>query len=143
LNVFTTRWMLQKKITVIPVVKDEGANGDRDYIQWDTVSLTSLLDIFVIFAYYAHILQNFFNSWRTASRIELDALSANYAGWRRVGATVLYGGMRQVKLEFAAIGTSNQYTFLRKIAVKSRQIKCCQKIKGKFLSFKAEHSLFT
>lgn len=41
-----------KKITVIPIVKDEGANGDRDFIQWDTVSLMSLLDIFVIFAYY-------------------------------------------------------------------------------------------
>jgi hypothetical protein len=41
-----------KKITIIPVVKDEGINGDRDYIQWDTVSLMSLLDVFVIFAYY-------------------------------------------------------------------------------------------
>jgi hypothetical protein len=41
-----------KKITVIPVVKDEGANGDQDFIQWDTVSLMSLLDVFVVFAYY-------------------------------------------------------------------------------------------
>ncbi len=37
---------------MIPIVKDEGANGDRDFIQWDTVSLMSLLDVFVIFAYY-------------------------------------------------------------------------------------------
>ncbi|MBW7952723.1 MAG: hypothetical protein H3C56_09290, partial [Chitinophagaceae bacterium] len=43
---------ISKKITVIPVVKDEGAKGDRDFIQWDTVSLMSLLDVFVIFAYY-------------------------------------------------------------------------------------------
>jgi len=41
-----------KKITIIPVVKDEGAAGDRDFIQWDTVSLMSLLEVFVIFAYY-------------------------------------------------------------------------------------------
>ncbi|MEZ4907838.1 MAG: hypothetical protein R2771_09435 [Saprospiraceae bacterium] len=41
-----------KKLTVIPILKDEGKNGDRDFIQWDTVSLMSLLDIFVIFAYY-------------------------------------------------------------------------------------------
>ena len=41
-----------KKITVIPIVKDEGASGDRDFLQWDTVSLMSLLDVFVIFAYY-------------------------------------------------------------------------------------------
>jgi len=41
-----------KKITVIPIVKDEGAAGDRDFLQWDTVSLMSLLDVYVIFAYY-------------------------------------------------------------------------------------------
>ncbi len=41
-----------KKITVIPIVKDEGAAGDRDFLQWDSVSLMSLLDVFVIFAYY-------------------------------------------------------------------------------------------
>ena len=43
---------LSKKITIIPIVKDEGASGDRDFIQWDTASLMSLLDVFVIFAYY-------------------------------------------------------------------------------------------
>jgi hypothetical protein len=43
---------ISKKITVIPIVKDEGAAGDRDFIQWDTVSMMSLLDVFVIFAYY-------------------------------------------------------------------------------------------
>ncbi|KAA6305549.1 hypothetical protein EZS27_042798, partial [termite gut metagenome] len=43
---------ISKKITVIPIVKDEGGEGDRDYIQWDTVSLMSLLDVFVVFAYY-------------------------------------------------------------------------------------------
>ncbi|MDR0800861.1 MAG: hypothetical protein LBN01_05020 [Endomicrobium sp.] len=44
---------ISKKITVIPVVKDEGKNGDRDFLQWDTVSMMSLLDIYVIFAYYS------------------------------------------------------------------------------------------
>lgn len=44
---------ISKKITVIPIVKDEGAGGDRDFIQWDTVSLMSLLDVYVIFAYYS------------------------------------------------------------------------------------------
>jgi hypothetical protein len=41
-----------KRITVIPIIKDEGAKGDRDFIQWDTVSLMSLLDVYVILAYY-------------------------------------------------------------------------------------------
>lgn len=43
---------ISKKITAIPIVKDEGAKGDRDFIQWDTVSLMSLLDVFIIFAHY-------------------------------------------------------------------------------------------
>ena len=41
-----------KKITVIPIVKDEGFEGERDFIQWDTVSLMSLLDVYVILGYY-------------------------------------------------------------------------------------------
>jgi hypothetical protein len=41
-----------KKITIIPIVKDEGSEGDRDFIQWDTVSMMSLLDVYVILAYY-------------------------------------------------------------------------------------------
>jgi hypothetical protein len=43
---------ISKKITVIPIIKDEGAKGDRDFVQWDTVSLMSLLDVYVVFAYY-------------------------------------------------------------------------------------------
>jgi hypothetical protein len=41
-----------KKITIIPVVKDEGAAGDRDFLQWDTIALMSLLDVYVIPAFY-------------------------------------------------------------------------------------------
>jgi len=41
-----------KKITIIPLVKDEGKTGDRDFIQWDTIALMSLLDVYVIPAYY-------------------------------------------------------------------------------------------
>ena len=42
-----------KKITIIPVFKDEGKEGDRDFLQWDTISLMSLLGIYVIVAYYS------------------------------------------------------------------------------------------
>lgn len=41
-----------KRITVIPIVKDEGLEGDRDFLQWDTISLMSLLDVYVILSYY-------------------------------------------------------------------------------------------
>lgn len=42
----------KSRITIIPLVKDEGVEGDRDYLQWDTVSLMSLLGVYVIVAYY-------------------------------------------------------------------------------------------
>lgn len=41
-----------KVVAVIPIVKDEGVRGDRDFLQWDTVSLMSLLNVYVIPAYY-------------------------------------------------------------------------------------------
>ena len=44
---------VSKRVTVIPIIKDEGLEGDRDFIQWDTVSLMSLLNVYVIFAYYS------------------------------------------------------------------------------------------
>jgi hypothetical protein len=47
-----------KKITIIPAIKDEGFDGDRDFIQWDTVSLMSLLDVYVILAYYSEAEKN-------------------------------------------------------------------------------------
>jgi len=40
------------RITIIPFLKDEGKQGDRDFIQWDTVSLMSLLGVYVILGYY-------------------------------------------------------------------------------------------
>ncbi len=41
-----------KKLTIIPIVKDEGFDGDRDFLQWDTIALMSLLGVYVIIGYY-------------------------------------------------------------------------------------------
>lgn len=41
-----------KIVTIIPFMKDEGIEGDRDFLQWDTISLMSLLGIYVIICYY-------------------------------------------------------------------------------------------
>ncbi len=47
-----------KKVTIIPVVKDEGLGGERDFLQWDTISLLSLLDVHVVLAYYSDAIKN-------------------------------------------------------------------------------------
>jgi hypothetical protein len=52
-RVYDTLGFSGKRITIIPVFKDEGKEGDRDFLQWDTVSLMSLLGVYVIIAYYS------------------------------------------------------------------------------------------
>lgn len=41
-----------KRATIIPIFKDEGADGERDFLQFDTVSLLNLLDVYLILGYY-------------------------------------------------------------------------------------------
>ena len=57
-RVYNTLDFNGKKITVIPVFKDEGFDGDRDFLQWDTISLMNLLGVYVIIAYYKKAKRN-------------------------------------------------------------------------------------
>jgi hypothetical protein len=52
-RVYDTLSFSGKKATIIPILKDEGKQGDRDFLQWDTISLMSLLGVYVIISYYA------------------------------------------------------------------------------------------
>lgn len=57
-RVYNTLGFTGKKITIIPVIKDEGKDGDRDFLQWDTISLMSLLGVYVIIGYYVEAERN-------------------------------------------------------------------------------------
>lgn len=57
-RVYDTLAFSGKKVTIIPVVKDEGLGGERDFLQWDTVSLLSLLNVHVVLAYYSEATKN-------------------------------------------------------------------------------------
>ncbi|NPV57723.1 MAG: hypothetical protein HPY76_13790 [Anaerolineae bacterium] len=57
-RIYDTLAFSGRKVTVIPIYKDEGADGDRDFIQWDTISLMSLLGVYVIISYYAQASKN-------------------------------------------------------------------------------------
>lgn len=52
MRVYDTLAFPGKKVTIIPIFKDEGAEGDRDFLQWDTISLMSLLHVYVIIGFY-------------------------------------------------------------------------------------------
>jgi len=51
-RVYNTLSFAGKKVAIIPIFKDEGKDGDRDFLQWDTISLMSLLGVHVIISYY-------------------------------------------------------------------------------------------
>lgn len=46
------------RLTVIPVIKDEGIDGDLDRIQYSTVSWMNLLNIYIVLAYYDRATKN-------------------------------------------------------------------------------------
>lgn len=57
-RVYDSLGYMGKRATVIPIMKDEGKDGDRDFLQWDTVSLMSLLGIYVVIGYYENASRN-------------------------------------------------------------------------------------
>jgi hypothetical protein len=46
------------RLTIIPVIKDEGLNGDLDRIQYSTISWMNLLNIYIVLAYYDKAVKN-------------------------------------------------------------------------------------
>ena len=43
---------VSKVATIILLIKDEGVGGDMDYLQWDSISLMSLLNVYVVLGFY-------------------------------------------------------------------------------------------
>jgi hypothetical protein len=41
-----------KILTIIPIIKDEGKDGDLDKLQYSTVSWMNLLNIYIVLGYY-------------------------------------------------------------------------------------------
>lgn len=72
-RVYDTLSFSGKKVTIIPIYKDEGSQGDRDFIQWDTISLMSLLQVYVIIGYYdSAIKSNHYAHKITKQRFDME-----------------------------------------------------------------------
>ncbi len=48
----------QKIIAIIPIIKDEGINGENDFIAYNTFSWMSLFNIYIVLAYYSSANKN-------------------------------------------------------------------------------------
>jgi hypothetical protein len=46
------------RLTVIPILKDEGFDGDLDRIQYSTISWMNLLNVYIVLAYYDKAVKN-------------------------------------------------------------------------------------
>ncbi len=75
-RVYDSLGFVGKKATIIPFMKDEGKDGDRDFLQWDTISLMSLLGVHVIVGYYSEAQRsNRYTDKVTKQRFNLEHLS--------------------------------------------------------------------
>ncbi len=96
-RVYDTLSFNGKKITIIPVFKDEGAGGDRDFLQWDTISLMSLLGVCVIIAYYVDAKPNpRFSDKITDQRFDYNYLKKKINNLRHYHSDALHWNMLQV-----------------------------------------------
>jgi len=90
-RVYDTLAFAGNKTTIIPVVKDEGLGGERDFLQWDTIQLLSLLDVRVILAYYSRATKN----PKRADQITAQKFDENYIRSRLAEALNFQGTTRE------------------------------------------------
>ena len=126
---------ISKNITVIPIVKDEGLNGDRDYLQWDTISLMSLLNVFVIFAFYvdADKSDNFANKI-TNQKFDNDYLLCKIKEIRDYHSSALHWNLKELQNNLSSLIdlVKKSYLFIeRKTKVKLHNFKGIDDYKNK------------
>jgi VWFA-related protein len=133
-----------KKVTIIPVVKDEGLGGERDFLQWDTVSLLSLLDVHVVLAYYSEAAKNtkrndqitaqkFDNNYILARLGEVFSFKGTAREWNEREAKQLKSIFEKAKLAYAEI-SKNTKTYLHDETALTELIKFTE-TPNKFIEF--------
>jgi len=122
-----------KKVTIIPVVKDEGLGGERDFLQWDTISLLSLLDVHVVLAYYNDAIKNtkrsdqiteqkYDNNYVLARLNETYNFKGTVRDWNEREAKELKSVFEKAKLAYRKI-SKNTNTYLHDEAALDEIIK--------------------
>jgi len=87
-----------KRITVIPILKDEGKDGDRDYLEWDTISLMSLLGVYTIIAYYKNAERSLrYKNKITNQRFNIEYLTAKLTRLAYYQSDALHWNIEQLE----------------------------------------------
>lgn len=143
-RVYDTLAATGRKVAIIPVVKDEGLGGDRDFLQWDTISLLSLLDVHVVLAYYSEAEKNtrrndqitkqkLDNSYIHARLKEVFAFKGTPRGWNEREAKQLKAVFEKAKTAYAEISRQTK-TYLHNSAALDELIKFAE-TPEKFIEF--------
>jgi len=138
-----------KKVTVIPVMKDEGIGGDRDHIQWDTISLMSLLGVYVIISYYTDASPNpRFRDKITEQRFDISQVKEQIYSLLSYQSDALHWNLLQVdkahELAHRALDAYSRISKSLKIPVHSREAaerRITELVKGKEAFMKLSRSL--
>lgn len=86
-----------KKVTIIPIIKDEGKDGDRDSLQWDTISLMSLFGVYVIIAYYNDATQSSrYDKKITEQRFDINYLESQIKQLLSYQSDALHWNLSQI-----------------------------------------------
>lgn len=97
-RVYDSLNFLGKKVTIIPIIKDEGKDGDRDFLQWDTVSMMSLLGVYVIISYYITASQNpRYTNKITSQRYDVKQIMDNLKKLKSYQSDALHWNLSQLE----------------------------------------------
>jgi len=119
-----------KRVTIIPVMKDEGADGDRDFLQWDTVSLMSLLGIYVIISYYFDASKNpKFKNKITNQKFDINHIKSEITGLVFYQSDALHWNLSQLDKvgEIAKLALKHYKLISQKCGVKMHSPKPVEK----------------
>jgi hypothetical protein len=148
-RVYDTLAFSGKKVTIIPVVKDEGLGGARDFLQWDTIALMSLLDVRVVLAYYDSAekntkrndqitKQNFDNVYISSRLNEVFDFKGTTREWNERESKQLKAMFEKSKLAYAKISKDTK-TYLHDETALNELIKVAE-TPQKFLEFSRDKS---
>jgi hypothetical protein len=96
-RVYDTLGFYGRKVTIIPIFKDEGKEGDRDFLQWDTISLMSLLGVYTIVAYYNDAVKSTrYKHKITNQKFDLKHLQSNFDNLLSYQSDALHWNLSQI-----------------------------------------------
>lgn len=138
-RIYDTLAFQGKKVTIIPIFKDEGLDGDRDFLQWDTVSLMSLLGVYVVIGYYVSATPNTnYKNKITNQRFDVEYLASQIRELLSYQSDALHWNLSQVEKvgelaqkAFTSYGATSEKLDIGMHSSKSAERRITELLRGK------------